>query len=482
MKGIVWLVMVFILQAGVFSGAALAQSASSGNAEPSFDAASREADSVFFRKMADEVLSSSAAYESLRDLCKNVGARLAGSPGMYKAEAWAEKALKAAGADKVWQQECMVPHWERGKAEESWYTYADEKGKQQKVKLDVLALGNSVGTVAKGLTLPAILINDFSELEKRKDEVKGKMVVFNNIFNPKNLAVGQSYGESGSYRRRGPSEAAKYGAAAIMIRSVTASANDNHPHTGTTSYDSAYPKIPAAAVGLKDGDKLIGLLASGKPVSIYYRSDARMLPDTKAHNVIGELTGSVYPEKYITVGGHLDSWDPAEGAHDDGTGCVHSIEVLRALKAMGYKPRHTIRVVLFANEENGLRGGNKYAADAKAKNEEHVFALESDAGGFTPRSFGFTLDWKRLAAIRQWLPLFVPYGVYEFRNGGGGADIGPLNRQLGTPVAGLSPDGSRYFDLHHARNDVFENVNKRELDLGSLNMALLIYMIDKYGL
>lgn len=440
-----------------------------------------QADSVFFRKMADNVLSSPAAYENLRVLCKTVGPRLAGSPGMYKSEAWGEKAMKEAGADKVWLQECMVPHWERGGIDEAWYSYKDEKGKMQKIKLDVLALGNSMGTGSGGLTKKAVLVNDFDDLEAKKDLLKDAIVIFNNHFNPRNLAVGQSYGESGSYRRSGPSRAAKYGAAAIMIRSVTA-AQDNHPHTGATSYDTAYPKIPAAAIGLKDADKLISLLKTGAQVSLYYKSNAKFFPDAKGHNVIGELTGTEFPEKIITVGGHLDSWDPAEGAHDDGTGCVQSIEVLRALKAMGYKPRYTIRAVLFANEENGLRGGNKYAQEAKAKNEQHVFALESDAGGFTPRGFGFTLDKQKLENIREWLPLFVPYGVYQFSNGGGGADIGPLNRLMGTPVAGLSPDGSRYFDLHHAPNDVFENVNKRELDMGALNMALLIYMIDKYGL
>ncbi|KIC95289.1 M20/M25/M40 family metallo-hydrolase [Flavihumibacter solisilvae] len=459
MKGFVW------LAALLFSQAVAAQ---------------HQEDSVFFRKLADDVLSSPVAYENLRVLCKSVGPRLAGSPGMYKAEAWGAEALKAAGADKVWLQECMVPHWERGK-EESWYTIGAVGGKAEKNRLDILALGNSVGTNQDGIYLPAILIEDFKDLDAKKDLVKGKIVVYNNIFNPRNLSTGKSYGESGAYRRQGPSLAAKYGAAAVMIRSVSASA-DNHPHTGTTSYDSTYPKIPAAAIGLKDADKLIGLLRSGKEVKIFYRSEARFHPDAKGHNVIGEITGSEFPDRFITVGGHLDSWDPAEGAHDDGAGCVHSIEVLRALKASGYKPKHTIRIVLFANEENGLRGGNKYAEEAKGKAEKHVFALESDAGGFTPRSFGFTLAKDKLERIRAWVPLFVPYGVYQFSDGGGGADIGPLNRLLGTPLAGLSPDGSRYFDLHHARNDVFEQVNKRELDMGALNMTMLIYMIDKYGL
>ena len=207
-----------------------------------------------------------------------------------------------------------------------------------------------------------------------------------------------------------------------------------------------------------------------------------MLPDETGHNVIGELIGSEFPDEIITVGGHLDSWDPAEGAHDDGAGCVHSIEVLRVLKAIGYKPKRTIRVVLFANEENGLRGGNKYAEEAKAKGEKHYFALESDAGGFTPRGFGFSMKPEQLAKVQQWSDLFKPYGVFELTAGGGGADIGPLSRTFGTPLAGLSPDSQRYFDIHHARNDVFEAVNKRELELGAINMAALVYLIDKYGL
>ncbi len=215
---------------------------------------------------------------------------------------------------------------------------------------------------------------------------------------------------------------------------------------------------------------------------MFYKSEAHFLPDTIGHNIIGELAGSESPGEYITVGGHIDSWDPAEGAHDDGTGCVHAIEILRALKAIGYHPRHTLRVVLFVNEENGLRGGSKYAEVAAAKNEKHLFALESDAGGFTPRKFSFTLRGPQLDKIRGWIPLLFPYGIYAFNEGGGGADVTPLNTTMGVPVGELLPDGQRYFDIHHTRNDVFENVNKRELEMGAIAMGGLIYLIDKYGL
>jgi Zn-dependent M28 family amino/carboxypeptidase len=258
-------------------------------------------------------------------------------------------------------------------------------------------------------------------------------------------------------------------------------ATDNLPHTGALTYNDSFPKIPAVAVGLKDADILNETLKANTNVQLFVKTNATMFSDTIGHNVIGEISGAEFPDEIITVGGHLDSWDVSEGAHDDGAGCVHAIEVLRVFRAIGYKPKRTIRVVLFANEENGLRGATRYAEEAKARNEKHVFALESDAGGFTPRGFSFTVTTEQLQKFRQWLPLFIPYGVYEFNVGGGGADIGPLNKSLGTPVAGLQPDSQRYFDIHHARSDVFEAVNKRELELGAVNMAALIYMVDKYG-
>ncbi|MBC7902294.1 MAG: M20/M25/M40 family metallo-hydrolase [Gemmatimonadaceae bacterium] len=439
-------------------------------------------DSIFIAKISDEILSSGKAYENLRVLCKTVGARLAGSPGMYKAEAWGEAALKDAGADKVWLQECMVPFWTRGGNEEASYSYTDASGKKLVEKLDVLALGNSIGTGGIVIKAPVILINNFDELESRKNELKGKIVFFNYPFNPTYVHPFKAYGESGAYRRSGPSRAAKYGAVAVVIRSMSGSAADNHPHTGTTTYDTTVAKIPAAAMGLRDADKLSELLKKGAKVELSYKSNAKFNPDAKGHNVIGEITGTEFPNEIITIGGHLDSWDPAEGAHDDGAGCVHSIEVLRSLKKLGYKPKRTIRIVLFANEENGLRGGQKYADEGKTRNEKYYFALESDAGGFTPRGFGCTMEASQLEKLRTWLPLFQAYGVSQFTAGGGGADIGPLRTAFKTPLAGLSPDGQRYFDLHHARNDVFENVNRRELELGAINMTALIYLIDKYGI
>jgi hypothetical protein len=442
----------------------------------SLSALAQQEDSLLIRAVADEILVNGKAYENLRVLTKQVGARLSGSPGMYKAEAWGRKTLEQSGADNVWLQECKVPHWVRGGKDE-----AHVVGTSKNTPLDILALGNSVGTGARGVKAPVILIGSFDELEQRKDEVKGKIVFYNYAFNNKLVSTFQAYGVAGRYRSQGPSRAAKYGAVAVLVRSMS-NAADNNPHTGGMNYNDSFPKIPAAAVGLMDADKLAALIKDNKNTTVYLKTLATMLPDTIGHNVIGEWKGSEFPEQVITVGGHLDSWDPAEGAHDDGAGCVQSIEVLRALKAIGYRPKRTIRVVLFANEENGLRGGTKYAEEAKVYGEQHYFALESDAGGFTPRGFGFTVSDAQLTKIRQWAPLFTPYGVFELSQGGGGADIGPLNRTFKTPLAGLQPDSQRYFDIHHARSDVFEAVNKRELELGAVNMAALIYLVDKYGL
>ena len=431
-------------------------------------------DSLMIKKISDEILLNGKAYDNLRHLTKKIGGRLAGSPQMTIAEQWGEKLMKESGANKVTMQPCIVPHWIRG-GEDKARTINGNR------KLDVVALGNSMGSGKKGVKAEVLLVNSFDELEKKKDEVKDKIVFYNYKFNPTYIQTFRSYGEASQYRGSGPSRAAKYGAKAVIVRSMSHS-TDNNPHTGATRYADTLPKIPAVAIGLRDADWLSEQLKKGK-LSVEIITNGQFLDSTTGHNVIGELTGAEFPNEIITVGGHLDSWDNCEGAHDDGAGCVQTIEILRAFKAVGYKPKRTIRFVLFANEENGLRGGNKYADEAKTKNEKHLFALESDAGGFTPRAFGFTMSDEQFQKVIQWKSLIAPYGCSEFNRGGGGADIGPLRRAFPTTaLAGLSPDSQRYFDIHHARNDVFENVNKRELELGAINMAALIYLIDKYGL
>jgi carboxypeptidase Q len=442
-------------------------------------------DSIFIKRLSDEILANGKAYENLRYLTKQVGARLAGSPGMVKAEKWGLQVMKASGSDNAWMQECMVPHWVRGGDDDAkavWLSKPDpsKKATLRTKQLDIAALGNSYGTGPKGLKAEVMEVSSFDDLESKKDLVKGKIVFYNYKFNPTYVNTFFAYRDASTYRGSGPSRAAKYGAVAVIVRSMSHSV-DNNPHTGATRYDTNYAKIPAVAIGLRDADWLSENLTRQK-MTVALKTNGHFLPDTIGHNIIGELTGTEFPNEIITVGGHLDSWDNCEGAHDDGAGCVHTIEILRAFKAIGYKPKRTIRFVLFANEENGLKGGNKYADEAKAKGEKHIFALESDAGGFTPRSFGFTVSDAQFQKILPWKDLIGPYGCNVFNRGGGGADIGPLNRNLNTPVAGLNPDSQRYFDIHHARNDVFESVNKRELDLGAVNMAALIYLVDKYGL
>jgi carboxypeptidase Q len=466
MKNFVFIILAFLLSSSSFS---------------------QNEDSVMIKKISDEILTNGKAYDNLRHLTKQIGARLSGFPQMVKAEKWGIQLMKESGADKAWLQQCTVPHWVRGGKEKADVLYNGAITGARNVllfhkQLDVLALGNSEGTKNKELTAKVVLVNSFDELEKKKDSLKGVIVFYNYKFNPTYVQTFRSYGEASQYRGSGPSRAAKYGAAAVIVRSMSHSV-DNNPHTGATRYDSAYAKIPALAVGLRDADWLSNQIQNNKIISLTIKNNAHFLPDTIGNNVIGELIGSEFPDEIITIGGHLDSWDPGEGAHDDGAGCVQTMEILRTFKAIGYNPKRTIRFVLFANEENGLRGGNKYAEEAKAKNEKHILALESDAGGFTPRAFGFTVSDEQFQKLLQWKPLIAPYGCSEFNRGGGGADIGPLRRAFPTTaLAGLSPDSQRYFDIHHARNDVFENVNKRELELGAVNMAALIYLIDKYGL
>lgn len=437
---------------------------------------SQQNDAFIARRIADEIMTNSTAYENLRYLCKKIGPRLSGSAGAEKAVLATAKMLKDAGADTVYLQPCMVPHWVRG-AKESGYILTAGSARYP---LNLCALGNTVGTGAAGVKAPVIEVQSMQQLHQLGNAVKGKIVFFNIPMNPTYIRTFRAYGEAGIGRRDGPAQAAKYGAIAVMVRSL-ASNIDAHPHTGATRYNDSFPKIPAVAISTKDAEWLSATLKSNKSVQAFFKTHCTTLPDAPSYNVVGEIKGTEIPGEIITVGGHLDSWDLAEGAQDDGAGCVQSIEVIRALKALGIKPKRTIRAVMFMNEENGSRGAQAYLDNAKAKNEKHLFALESDAGGFTPRGIGLDMPEEKRNRILNWKHLFVAYGVYDFFAGGGGADIGPL-KQIGTALAGFSPDSQRYFDLHHAPNDVFEAVSKRELDLGAVNMTLLIWLVSEYGL
>jgi hypothetical protein len=443
---------------------------------------SQAQDSVQIRKFYDEALVNGQCYENLRYLCKKIGQRLSGSEGAAKSVDWSKKLMEGYGFDKVYLQEVMVPHWVRGAKEQAYIIDGNKK-----IAVPIAALGMSVATPAAGITANIVEVRSIKELDALGESViKGKIVFFNGPFDQRFIETGAGYGAAGVQRFAGPSAAAKYGAVGAIVRSIS-SAVDDYPHTGGTVYADGVKKIPAAAISTLAANKLSNMLRLRKLplIKFYFKQSCQTLPDAKSYNVIGEITGSENPNRFITVGGHLDSWDLAEGAHDDGTGVMQSAEVLRILKATGYRPKNSIRAVFFMNEENGHKGGLKYAELAAANKEEHIAAIETDEGGFTPRGFSFEgASPSFLKEInKKWKGLLEPYEADRLVAGGGGTDIGPLKETIPSiKLIGFRPDSQRYFDIHHSSNDVFENVNKRELELGAAAITALVYLIDQHGL
>lgn len=441
----------------------------------------READAAFIRKIYDQALTDGRSYVWLEHLSLRVGHRLSGSEGAEKAVQWTRAMLDTLGLDSVWLQPVMVPRWVRGAAEQVRVVGAK---KSDSFDLHALALGGSVGTPAQGLQAEVVEVKSWEQLEQLGERrLRGKIVFFNRPMDPTRIRTFEAYGGAVDQRAHGPSRAAKYGAVAVVVRSMTLSLDD-YPHTGSLRYDSAYTLIPAAAISTNDAERLSALLRTQGSVTLFMKMSCQTLSDVLSYNVIGEIRGTERPADVILVGGHLDSWDVGHGAHDDGAGCVQSMDVLRNLRRLGYRPRHTIRCVLFMNEENGLRGGQEYAREAARKGEFHLCAIESDAGGFTPRGFSFdgdeTVFGRFFEKVQGHEGLLAPYGLALTR-GGSGADIGPLKGMKGL-LSGYSPDSQRYFDVHHATTDVFSAVNKRELELGAASMTALVYLLDKYGL
>jgi hypothetical protein len=435
-------------------------------------------DSLTIRSIYDMALLNGKSYDWLDYLSNEIGGRLSGSVQAEQAVKYTEAELKKLGLDKVWLQPVMVPKWTRGFKE---YAYIETAPGTSSVT-NICALGGSVATNDLGLKAEVIEVQGIEDLARYgKEQIEGKIVFYNRPMRADLIHTFEAYGGCVDQRYSGAMEAAKYGAVGVIVRSMNLRLDD-YPHTGTMTYGDlpVEDRIPACAISTNGAEYLSSALKIKPDLKFYFKQNCKVYPDVQSHNVIGEITGSKYPNKYIVVGGHLDSWDLGDGSHDDGAGCVQSMEVLRLFKEINYKPEHSIRVVLFMNEENGLRGGNKYAENARLKNEQHIFALESDAGGFTPRGFSFDTDDANFAQIESWKPLFEPYLIHYFEKGGSGADIGPLKGD-GTVLAGLRPDSQRYFDYHHAENDTFDAVNKRELELGGATMASLIYLIDKYG-
>ncbi|WP_438711521.1 M20/M25/M40 family metallo-hydrolase [Aquimarina muelleri] len=435
-------------------------------------------DSITLKKLYNTSLLNGKSYEWLDYLSNQIGGRLSGSLNAQKAVEWGEKELKELGIDKVWLQPVMVPKWTRGVTE---YAYIEtEPGVTTNVP--VCALGGSVPTSIGGIKAQVIEVKGLDELKKiGVDKIKGKIVFYNRPMQADVIETFMAYGGCVDQRYSGAAEAAKFGAIGVIVRSMNLRLDD-YPHTGAMSYGDLKDtdKIPAAAISTKGANLLSSMLKLDPNVKFHINMNCRTWKDVQSYNVIGEITGSEFPKEYMVVGGHLDSWDLGDGSHDDGAGIVQSMEVLRLFKEIGYKPKRSIRVVFFMNEENGLRGGKKYAQVAKEKGENHVFALESDSGGFTPRGFSLDCNADNFEQVQSWKPLFEPYLIHFFAKGGSGADIGPLKKE-GMVLAGLRPDSQRYFDYHHAKNDTFDAVNKRELELGAATMASFMYLFDKYG-
>lgn len=441
-------------------------------------ASAQTRDESSIRQIFDEALRNGESYAMLDYLCNKVGSRLSGSPGAAAAVEWGRHVMQDYGFDNVYLQPVMVPHWVRGQKETGRIVNSRKMGS---VEVNVCALGGSIGTGPAGISAPVVEVKSFDELKQLGEKnVKGKIVFFNRAMDPTKLNTFAAYGGAVDQRGSGASEAAKYGAVGALVRSMGSNLED-YPHTGGLRYAPNVAQIPALAISTRHAELLSKLLKDDNGLQFYMESHCEILPDAPSYNVIGEIKGSEYPEEIIVVSGHLDSWDLGQGAHDDGAGCVQAIEVLRLFKAMGYKPKRTIRAVLFMNEENGLRGGTEYAKQALAKKEKHLAAMESDRGGFTPRGFTMSMDEAKKNKIRGWKPLLEPYGLADFSMEGGGADIGPLAPQ-GVALIGYLPDSQRYFNYHHTAEDTFDKVDRRELEMGAAAMAALVYLLDQYGL
>ena len=435
--------------------------------------------SQFIKKIYDEALSRGESYERLDYLSNQIGGRLSGSVNYERSVKWGKEELNLIGLDSVWLQPLMIPKWIRGAPE---YAHI-ESSPGNTISVPIVALGGSISTPSIGISANVIEVKSFDELNKiGKDSIDGKIIFFNRKMDPTLINTFQSYSGSVNQRTQGAAKASKLGAIGVIVRSMT-TILDDYPHTGSMYYDelTLNERIPAAAISTNGAELLSSMLSLNPNIKFFFRQNSKNLPDVLSYNVIGQIDGSERADEIILVGGHLDSWDLGDGSHDDGAGIVQSMEVLRILKILNYKPKRTIRVVLFANEENGLRGGIKYAELAKKNNESHFFALESDAGGFTPRGFSFDTSESEFNSLKEFEILFKHYGIDNFVNGGSGTDIIPLKDDK-IILAGLRPDSQRYFDYHHAASDTFDKINKRELELGAAAMTALVYLIDNYKL
>jgi len=466
---------------------------------------SQNQDSLVIRHIFSEALTDNTAYKNLEFLCTKIGGRICGSPQAAKAIEWAKHVLDGMDLDTVYLQETSVRHWLRGEKEIAIVN----RDKASAYKLQACALGGSIGTGEKGLSANVIEVKDFDDLEKfGRQNISGKIVFFNHPADPVFYNTFNAYGGAAGFRAKGAVQAARYGAIAVVVRSATL-AHDDFPHTGVMHYADTVEKIPAIAISTNDADKLSNGLKNDPNLNLYIRLTCKELPEVISYNVIGEIRGTEHPDQIIAFGGHLDSWELGQGAHDDGTGVIQTIEVLRLYKALLIRPKHTLRVVAFMDEEMEQRGAKRYTESAQqminSRNSildqykgdsllkgskfrqpaeyigNHIAAIEADRGGFTPLGFSIDASDAQLKKIQSWKSLLLPYGLYFLEKGGSGVDVGGL-KKFGVPVIGLVTDSQRYFDYHHAGSDTFDKVHPRELQLGSASIAALVYLIDIYGL
>ena len=426
------------------------------------------------KQIVEKGLGSGKSYSILRELTGKIGARLSGSPQAAKAVEWGKRTMEDLGFQNVHLEPVMVPHWVRGSTEEASIVRGAGS-----IPLTICALGGSIATPGEGITAEVVEVKSFDELKALGEKAKGKIIFFNRPFDQTKFNTFESYGGAVNQRGQGAVEAARAGGVAAIVRSMT-SRIDDVPHTGAMGYNDSIPKVPAAAVSTVGANLLDSILSSEKGVRLKLALSCQTLPDEESANVVGELTGTEKPNEVIVVGGHLDSWDKGRGAHDDGAGVAGTLEALRLLKDLGLSPKRTIRAVLFINEENGLRGGKAYAAKERP-NEKHVAAIETDAGGFSPRGFGVQADSLVVEKIARWSYLLQPIDADRILKGGGGADISELGKK-GVPLLGLHVDGQRYFDYHHSTSDTIDKVNERELELGAITLSIMSYVLAQEGL
>jgi len=416
------------------------------------------------------------SYNNLKYLTDHFPKRLACYPQGIEAAKWTKTIMDQLNLDTTFLQAAQVMNWERGNIE-----IGEIRNNKQVITVNVCALGRGVSTGEEGIEGQLIEVKSLEELiQTPQDKIKGKIVFFNQAMNPELKNTFQAYGEAAGQRFVGPIMAAEKGAIGTVIRSLTTSI-DTFPHTGTTRKPENEPTVPAVSIATKHANLLSRLIKQNPDLTFFFKTNCKNKPDTITYNAIGEIKGSEFPDEYIIVGGHLDSWDNSPGAHDDGGGCMQSIEVLRIFKKIGYKPKHSIRAVMYMDEEISQGGGRAYAEQAKIKGEKHIFAIESDRGVTQPQGFSIDADQQIIDKINSWSYLFEPYEINTFVKGGGGVDIGPLKNQ-GTALAGLLTDPTHYFDWHHCANDTFDKINRSEMQKGAATMAALIYLIDKYGL